>query len=294
MKQLLIALLLLLPVISFAAVHQLSDAEWDSLRASAGVTLHSTREKKGEIIEETWRGVMLNHFIASFDAGSWAQAVISSPDNYQVRIPADRAGEVMLAWACNDEPLPEPRIIWPGMREMHWVRNPRTFETRTDAPMPMPHVIYVCAGLRKLVPMRSELPPFSNATGYCLTDLARHVFPNLRGEFLMVGRDGVRHTFDWAQFLDNAVLKRSDDGLDLQCVDMPGGMWIRDLVWMQQDDTALLMLDRFTSWHDISILLGWEDRLQTAEITRIDGEKETTDIPEPGDDIWRDALLFTW
>ncbi|MCD4828368.1 MAG: molybdopterin-dependent oxidoreductase [Candidatus Cloacimonetes bacterium] len=294
MTQTLITIMLLLPLMAIATVFELTDADTSALREGEGVQVTTEREKHGKLVSETWTGLPIDEFLATRVDEDWKQVVITSPDGYQVAIPVDVADEPILAWNRDGEPLPELRVVWPGMREMHWVRGPTRFETRDTEPMPAPRVIYLSAGLRRQTPLRPTLPPFPDVTGYHLADLAQHVFPTLAGEFLLVSRDGVSHTLDWNDYLDEAALVAGGDSLHLRSVSMPGGMWLRDLAWMQCGNRALLMLERFDTWHDVARLLGWSEAPTAIETLHLNGDVRQTNLTPPGDAAWTDVTRFTW
>ena len=61
------------------------------------------------------------------------------------------------------------------------------------------------------------------------------------------------------KYLKNAVLIENDNSLDLKSPNMPAGMWIKDLAYVQVFDVAVIFQSHFTSLSKVNDLLNWNN-----------------------------------
>ncbi len=111
---------------------------------------------------------------------------------------------------------------------------------------------------------------------------------------MIVGIDGVKHILDYEEHLKNAVLIKHGNSFDLQSPDIPAGMWIKKLAYVQLFDRAFIFQNEFKGIRELSALLEW-DRLPENVTLRINGKtenKKTTDFFE--NFKWKNIEWLEW
>jgi len=150
------------------------------------------------------------------------------------------------------------RLVVPHMRDMFWIQGISNIRTETIANIPFPHTIYFAEPIIQNTQIKTELPPFVEVTGYTFPEIMVQAFPFLKDEVLVVGKDGVKHNLNFAKYLKNAVLIKTNDSYDLRSPDMPAGMWIKDIAYIQIFDIAVVFKDHFESLSHVNELLNWK------------------------------------
>ena len=203
----------------------------------------------------------------------------TSDDNYMVRIKkADiLKHDPILAFKRNSRKLsPENiRLVIPDMRDMFWIQGVVCIETLNSIKMQFPHTLYIAENILRKKNLQTELEPFVDVTGYHFSQLIEDVFPLMQEEILVVGKDGVKHLLDYQKYLKNAILITNEGAFTLQSPDMPAGMWIKDIAYIQQFYKAIFFKSHFKDLSQIVQLLEWED---IPEKIMIITENETQEI----------------
>ncbi len=219
------------------------------------------RNKDGEEKNDTWIGVKLTDILVEFDINNYDKLCFRSSDNYLVRVSKEDvlSGGGIIALVRNGKTLADEhtRLVIPTIRDMFWIQDISTIETETISDIPFPHTIYFAKPILLNTQIRDELPPFVKVSGYTFPEIMSQAFPYLKDEVLVVGKDGVKHSLDYNKYLKNAVLIKNGDSFDLKSPDMPAGMWIKDLAYVQIFDIALIFQNHFTSLSKVNDLLNW-------------------------------------
>ncbi|MCK5050605.1 MAG: molybdopterin-dependent oxidoreductase [Candidatus Cloacimonetes bacterium] len=225
------------------------------------VELATHRNKDGEEKDDNWIGVKLTDILNEYNISNYDKLCFISSDNYLVRISKNDIlnNESILALVRNGKILDDEhiRLVIPGIRDMFWIQDISTIKTESISDTPFPHTIYFAESILLNTQIRDELPPFVNVSGYTFLEIMSQAFPFLKDEILIVGKDGVKHSLDYDKYLKNAVLIKNGDSFDLKSPDMPAGMWIKDLAYIQVFDVAVIFQYHFTSLSEVNDLLNW-------------------------------------
>jgi len=225
------------------------------------IELETTRNKDGKVINDRWIGVRILDILKEFKITNYDQLCFISSDNYLVRISKEDIlnSNAILALERNDKELKEEniRLIVPDMRDMFWIQDISRIKTEFISNMAFPHTIFFAESILDRIQIRDELPPFVKVSGYTFTEIMSEVFPFLKDEVLLVGKDGVKHSLDFEKYLKNAVLIKNESSFDLKSPNMPAGMWIKNLAYVQIFDVAVVFQQHFTSLSEVSELLNW-------------------------------------
>ncbi len=221
------------------------------------------REKNGEVKIETWQGPLLLDILINNSIEDYNKIQIAASDNYMVRLEKDEITDhaPIIALTRNNEVLGEKefRLIIPGKRDMFWIRDIARIAVEDIEQMPPPQKIFIAETILSRKPLLQDPEPFADAAGYFLRDLLQEVYAMQAGSYLLVARDNVRHTLDFDNYLAKAVLLKSETGFAMQSPQMPAGMWIKDLAYIQKDEIGIIFSDQFNNWQEILELLDWND-----------------------------------
>ena len=223
------------------------------------ITTH--RNKDGVEKNDNWVGVRLTDILQEYDISNYDKLCFISSDNYLVRVTKNDIlnNEGILALVRNGKTLDDDhiRLVIPTIRDMFWIQDIITIKTESISDIPFPHTIFFAEPILLNTKIREELPPFVKVNGYTFPEIMSQAFPFLKDEVLVVGKDGVKHSLDYDKYLKNAVLIEHDNSFDLKSPDMPAGMWIKDLAYVQIFDVAVIFQNHFTSLKDVNNILNW-------------------------------------
>lgn len=267
MKKLFIIVLVLITFtlfsITFIDDERVIEISFEDLATKPQLELETQRDKKGEIIDDNWIGADLKALLTELNIVDFDQLKFTSEDNYQVRLSKQEIEEYapLIALQRNGKALNEAelRLVVPQIHDMFWIQGITSITTEKANKMPLPHTLFVAEQIISKLEVISEPKPFTNVQGYFFIDLVSGIFPMLQSEFLLVGIDGVSHKLDFEKYLKNAVLIIDEDKLNLQSPNMPAGMWIKNLTYIQMFDRAVFFKDKILNLHNMSKLLGWKE-----------------------------------
>ena len=221
------------------------------------------REKDGEIKKDIWEGITVLSILTELNIEKYDELKFTSDDNYMVRIKkADILKyDPILAFKRNGKELvPEKlRLVIPGMRDMFWIQGVVYIETLNLIKMQFPHTLYIAENILHKKDLQSDLTPFTDVSGYHFSQLIEDVLPLMQEEILVVGKDGIQHLLDYQKYLKNAVLVANERTFNLQSPDMPAGMWIKDIAYIQQLERAVFFISHFQDLSQIARLLDWQN-----------------------------------
>jgi len=292
-------LIVFIQLSSITIVHKNNEYELKNFEQFALVEIQTFREKKSEKITENWKGIALIQILNKFQIEDYQELKFFSIDNYLIRLKRKDIINFnpIIAIHRNGKKLPEDklRLIVPEMRDMFWIQNLERIEAVTNTETSMPQTIFVAENILKNKPLRTQLKPFINVIGFKFYDLVQDVFPILHNEFLLIGKDGIRHKLDYETYLKDAVLVLEDGNYNLKSPAMPAGMWIKKIAYIQNDERAILFLQNFESWTEIQKILDWQNLPEKMQITTTN---EKTVIINTRmslkDSIWSEATRLDW
>jgi hypothetical protein len=284
-----------LQVIHENKVFQLSLEEFSRYTQRSFTT---QREKDSEIKKDIWEGITVLSILTELNIEKYDELKFTSDDNYMVRIKkADiLKHDPILAFKRNvKELVPEKlRLVIPGMRDMFWIQGVVQIETLNSNKMQFPHTLYIAENILSNKDLQSELKPFVDVSGYRFPQLIEDIFPLMQEEILVVGKDGIQHLLDYQKYLKNAVLVAKDGAFNLQSPDMPAGMWIKNIAYVQQFDRAVFFKSHFEDLNQMAQLLDWQDIpaqiniITENEILEIDSDTSFKD------DKWEILKCIKW
>ncbi len=253
--------------------------------------LETTREKKGMTVKEQWTGVRIDA-LAGMVCGkdAWQAVVLRSEDNYQVRLSRQEVTDsaAMIAWERDGKSLKKDgtRVIVPGMRQMYWIYDPVLLLVETEAATVEPTAIVNGDIVLERLTLHQALSPFEKDHGYTFAELAKATFPDIRGSYRLIARDGITHDLTFDPYLENAVIAVNADTLHLKSPDMPGGMWVKQLVYIQKDDLGVVFTKQLKDFSELAGLIDLD--LANVKVQCDDEEKTELNTETPfSDPMWK-------
>jgi len=262
------------------------------------IEIKTTRNKDGKVINDSWIGIQLLDILMEFKITNYDQLCFISSDNYLVRISKEDIlnSKMILALERNGKILGEGniRLVVPELRDMFWIQDIKRIKTEFISNMAFPHTIYFAESILEKTQIRDELPPFVQVSGYTFTEIMSKVFPFLKDEVLLVGKDGVKHSLDYKKYLKNAVLIKNESSFDLKSPDMPAGMWIKDLAYVQIFDVSVIFQNHFASLSDVNELLNWNSFPTKVILHFDDTSTKQSSNDNFNSDSWNNTEWLEW
>ena len=218
----------------------------DDFQSEQLIQVKTEREKDGEVKNDEWMGVPLSTILMKNNVTNFDQLIFTSSDQYLVRIKKNDINDnTILATMRNGKKMDGVRLIDPDLRDMFWINDLASITTELLQVKQSPTLIY--NGIKLLAEQKIISQPgnFINSEGYYLDTIISDYFPILQGEFFIQGIDGVSHKLDYQTYLKQAVLLKENDGLFLKSPAMPAGMWIKNFIYLQKDERAVLFSTDF-------------------------------------------------
>jgi len=233
------------------------------------------RNKDNVYRKQLWSGTSISDILAKYNVTEFEEIRIVASDNYMVRFNQNEINkdDPIIAYIVDGKNLKEEkfRLIASQKRDMFWISSISKIIVDKKVEMFNPETIYVAENLLHKLPLENELEPFKKVTGYFLRNLLE-IFPYKNGDYLLMGKDGVKHILDYDKYLSKSVLVKSENGYFFKSPQMPAGMWIKNLGYIQKDDMCIVFTDQFSNMKDVAELVKWTNLPK--EIKLITDEKK--------------------
>ena len=235
-----------------AALHQLPTQE-----------VQTTREKDGVVRHNTWQGVHFDKWLAEQQLGSFGMIRFESDDRYLVSF-TKAEFDSLESWLVIAQDSVRfdgygLRLIFPKLREMQWIRNLQRVVLEDFHPLQRPEKFFLLQPSLAKLKLLHEPKPFVKIDGWYLKDLLSQAGSIENQTVVLMSRDGLKLSLNYPQHLEGAVLEKAEKGkLNLKSPLIPGGMWIKDIVYIQMGNTAFLDKDYIGGLINISKILAWE------------------------------------
>jgi len=244
---------------SDGVTHTYSFAQFRQLANEEVVT---TRHRDGRTQSETWLGLRFDHWLRDNGFIRWQNIRLEAEDNYVINI--HRAEfDTLECWMVFRQGEVELdslnyRVIFPGLRELHWVRAVQRIVLEDFNPLIKPQRLMFWAKESAKLSIHNNPEPFIKTRAYMMDEIIHNLFRLARADVILVSKDGLRLRMEYPRHLRAAILEITDDGsLNLKSARIPGGLWIRDIIYLQADNLALIMPAGLNQMIEISKLLDW-------------------------------------
>lgn len=226
------------------------------------IKIQTTRDKDGKIKDDEWIGISIQEILKKTSIDDFDNLKFSSADNYMARLSKEQIEKEfpIIALQRNGKKLNADniRLIVPNMRDMFWIQGIAKIETEKENQFDCPKYIYTAEIILKEKPLKKNPTPFTRCVGYHFRDLLIKNVPNLSGEILLIAEDGVSHKFDYEQFLSEAVLIKDGEKYHLKSSQMPAGMWIKNLAFVQIENRGFVFGNCIEDWNSLKEIMKWK------------------------------------
>lgn len=250
-------------------------------------------EKDGELVKKDWHGIKLTVFLKENGITEYKRIRFASGDNYLVRLTAEEVNNSSAVIAIfNDKNSNDltTRLVVPEMPAMFWIRDIAEIAVENYAELTLPQNLYFAENILPKFELIENPHPFKDAQGYFVKDILGKIFPVIEGEYRLTAIDGTTHDLDFDNFIKEAVLIKTETGYSLQSPQMPGGMWLKDIAYIQKGELAVIFRDHFKNWKSVKKLAGWK---QLPSEIFANGKSIST-ATEFSESDWQNALKMTW
>jgi len=232
------------------------DFEINDLAALPRLDLNTSSEKEGRIKEHSFSGIRFDHWIQEQGYSSFGKSRFESGARYRVILSKAELDslECWLVFASGGKEYESgaSRLVFPGLREMTWIKDVERvlLEARTE--VPIPHTYHRLDLMLQTIDLLQDPAPFVNMEGWYLANL----LPSDSLSLYLISGDGLLAELEWPQHLEGAILEKHGDLIDLKSPQIPGGMWIKDLVYIQFGSTVLIRDKALPQLNDIETTMG--------------------------------------
>jgi hypothetical protein len=225
--------------------------------------LKTSREKDGVLRLNNWQGFRFDVWLKNQDLGKFSSIRFESDDKYLVTLTKEEF-EAIESWivVAQDQKDFEGnslRLIFPSLREMQWVRDLKRVVLENFQPLPRPLKFLLMKPFLDSVTLHKEPKPFVNMEGWYFSEFLPKLSDAAQHQVLLYSRDGLKQNLNYPYHLEGAVLEKTKEGsYNLKSPQIPGGMWVRDIIYLQCNGTALIDQSSLNSLISLHKILQWE------------------------------------
>lgn len=238
----------------------------------------TTRVKDGETRSDTWQGFRFDNWLEQFVDKPFSVIRFESPDRYMVSL-SKAEFDTLACWlvfASSEEVFPEGsmRVIFPALRDMKWVRDLDRVVLEDFDPLKMPVRFEFLDERLKQETLLDDPAPFTNTKGYYFADLLPLSSRAESFNVVLYSQDGMKLSLEYPLHLEGAILEATDDGLNLKSPQIPGGMWLKNIIYIQIDEFALIHTGNLDALIALNRIMDWKLSPEVHFILHKSGVKE--------------------
>lgn len=271
---------------------------YQDLAALPRQEVSTIREKDGEKRIDTWLGFRFDHWLKTNLEQPFKIIRLESADRYMVSF--SRAEfDTLASWLVfsqNGEIFPDEglRVIFPSLRDMKWVRDLERVVLEDFDPLSMPRRFEFLDDRLGSAALVENPAPFINTQGYYFADLLPL---SARADTLgaiLYSADGMKLALEYPRHLEGAILEPTDDGFNLKSPVIPGGMWLKNIIYIQLGDFALLEPGNLDALVALNRVLDWKLGPDVHFVVRKEDEAYQISLNDILSDpaLLEDALFF--
>jgi len=239
----------------------LKEYSFEELSKLPRQNLVTETEKKGKVNKHEWEGFRFDQWLKNSGYRDFHQIRIESEDRYMVTL-SKYEFEQNPSWMVfvqDGEVLDADsfRIIFPSLRQMYWVTGINRVVLENSDPLGIPKSFMVLQQLISQHQLHKEPKPFVGISGYSVNEIIKGLKLK-EAKVIFYSNDGLRLRVDFPKHLTDAILELREDGsLNLKSPQIPGGMWINDIAYMQIEEKAWVAVGGLGNIVKLNKELGW-------------------------------------
>lgn len=224
--------------------------------------IKTSREKDGVVRLNNWDGFRFDLWLKEQNPGDYSSIRFESSDRYQVNLTKAEFESLESYLVTAQDGIKfenySLRLIFPSLREMQWIRDLQRIVLENFNPLPRPQRFYLLESFLAGQKLKKEPKPFVKIEGWFFSDLLKPLSNETDKQVILFSRDGLKQRLRYPFHLEGAVLENSAEGYNLQSPQIPGGMWVKDIIYLQCDREALISRSSLNRLIDLAKLLSWE------------------------------------
>ena len=223
--------------------------------------ISTERVREEGIRRDNWRGIRFDNWLRENGLTDWTVIRFESDDRYQVsfeKVAFDTTSCWMMTQQNDESFAPENyRVIFPHLSQNHWIRNISKVVLEDFRPAPRPKKIHSMELILSRLTQVQDPAPFVGISAYRFEDILRKLGAGRRSDVILISRDGFKLGLKYPDDLRGAVLEAGDEGFNLKSPQIPGGMWVKDIIYIQAGKQAALQGAELRKLIDLNGLLSW-------------------------------------
>lgn len=239
-----------------------SEISFPELASLPRTEMKTIRYKDGQDRLDTWQGIRFDHWLQQRYDQPWSVIRFKSADRYLVNL--NRAEfdtlECWLVFTENGRELDQGnlRIILPALRDMKWVRDLQRVVLENFDPLKLPSRFEFLEQRLESGQINQKTLSKEDTKAYPFSALIPQGSSDDRIRVILYSRDGIKLSLEYPQHLAEAVLEVTDDGFNLKSPQLPGGMWLREIIFIQLEDLALISTQNLDTLIALNRILDWK------------------------------------
>jgi hypothetical protein len=253
---------------------------YDSFFRIQGRDFVTEREVDREIVLTTWKGIRFDTWLKEQRLGDFHRIRFVSSDRYEV-VFNHAEWDTLTAWLAHSEegtvfPNEQLRLIFPHLRSQFWVRDLVEVHLENHKEIPIPGRFFAMRSFFAEQELLKDPKPFVRMQGYRFDDFLDDLSDKPIKDIVLYSKDGLIQNLSYPSQLAGAVLELSPEGsFNLKSPQIPGGMWMKNIVYLQCDDLALIDLRYIAGIIPIAKSLQWKLGPSTQVILNYPDRSET-------------------
>ncbi len=224
------------------------------------ITTYRTREEG--VRRDHWVGIRFDNWLKENDLRDFSTIRFESDDRYMMSF-EKVAFDTTACWMVfeNDKEKFSPehyRIIFPNLTQNYWVRNISRVVLEDFNPIQLPGKLYPMSHVLGKLTLTKDPQPFVDINGYFWEDLLRALKSGKKADVVFFSEDGFKIRLSYPLHLKGAVLQVTETGaLNLKSPQIPGGMWVKNIVYIQINKAALISENHLNKLIDLNKQFNW-------------------------------------
>lgn len=227
-----------------------------------GQEFETSKELDGETITTTWKGIRFDDWLAGQKLGDFAKIKFISGDRYEM-IYNRAEWDTLTCWLAYSQdgelfPKEQFRIIFPHLYSQNWVRDVKQVRLEDYQQISMPQKLMSLKIFLMGQKLIKDPKPFVRMQGYRFDDFVGELSENPIKDILLYSEDGLIQNLSYPSQLSGAVLELDENGkYNLKSPQIPGGMWMKDIIYLQGDSMALIEMKYISRLVPLAKTLAW-------------------------------------
>jgi len=224
--------------------------------------METVRYKNGETRRDTWQGFRFDKWFAEKVQQDYTVIRFESTDRYLVSISKAEFDtlECWLVFGQDGKTFADAsvRLIFPTLRDMKWVRELDRVVLEDFDPLKMPTRFEFLDKRLDKENLLENPAPFVDTKGYYFQDLLPKSSRTDTFAVVLYSKDGLNLSLEYPKHLEGAIIEVSDDGFNLKSPQIPGGMWLKNIIYIQINDFALINLSNLDALIALNRIMDWK------------------------------------